>query len=642
MEASSETSHAFDDEAWTAYKTAVDEMMTSTRVLKNDKPENLEEAKAALLSKNLLPLNTTTTTTTSQLSGTTTTTTIAQQTRDQWTTQAADYKEHYNLTKQQFNFCMRVLVYLGDYCAKRRITAPIQVAWEKLKESGIIPAENAFSTYMYILGTDNACRDSLLEVAKMHDALFAPNEKTVTLRIKTLIAKNEIAQAEEILSSLKNISDDGDVQKLRTFLPILDHYCANGDCKSILRIYRDMRESSRVHFDVDTYTLILCTLAEEGCFSANASPIEDAAKAGFNATCGPMLFDQLVAELAEDLLELTEDSCRSLSTSLSKSICPKDLVDEDQLPLLQNATQPNSSPLVVGRTKIDLETALCPATGAKLRLINLDEEQRQHVHDTLIEMAELQFLEFTKNRKHPVDENGNKGLEELTKFSEWLDNREGEPFTVVVDGPNIGFFGYGSFHYSQVKAIVDELERMGEKPLVTMPNKYIGPSFFLRKGQHQRLADKDLLYIEKLKEEQKLYVVPQLCLDDYYWMLASVSNQTCSRQGQDLRVPVSSNEGRFPGVRPILVTNDQMRDHKLDLLEPREFRRWCSCHIVNYNLLKTNADEWEDRQVKLFPADFFSREIQCNPWGENADRHAWHFPVTEWDGSDRFLVSIAR
>ena len=216
-------------------------------------------------------------------------------------------------------------------------------------------------------------------------------------------------------------------------------------------------------------------------------------------------------------------------------------------------------------------------------------------------------------------------------------------FCVPLDGPNIGFFGFGKFHYSQVKAIVEELERMGEKPLVTMPQKYIGSSFHLRKhGQQQHLAEKDLAYIEKLQQDQKMYVVPQLCLDDYYWILASVSNQTVSRQGQDLRVAASSDNERFPGVRPILVTNDQMRDHKLELLEPREFRRWCSCHIVNYSILKSDSDEWGRREVRLFPADFFSREIQVNPWAEDEERLAWHFPVTEWDGPDRFLISIAR
>lgn len=195
-ESLSEVSHAFEgeDEAWDAYTLAIEEMLKSTRVLKKDKLEDLDEAKSALLSRRLLPLNNTA----SQLSSTAA--------RDDWKKQAENYKEHYALTEPQFQFIKRALVYLGDYCARQRITAPIHVGWEKMKESGIVPPENAFSTYMYILGTecdDNACRDSLMEVAKLHDAFYQPNEKTITLQIKTLIAKNAVAEAEEMLFSLK-------------------------------------------------------------------------------------------------------------------------------------------------------------------------------------------------------------------------------------------------------------------------------------------------------------------------------------------------------------------------------------------------------------------------------------------------------
>jgi len=90
----------------------------------------------------------------------------------------------------------------------------------------------------------------------------------------------------------------------------------------------------------------------------------------------------------------------------------------------------------------------------------------------------------------------------------------------------------------------------------------------------------------------------------------------------------------------MLITNDQMRDHKLDLLEPREFRRWCSCHIVNYNLSAYDSDEWnDDRNVAFAPADFFSREIQGNP-PEHEDGMVWHFPVIGWEEPSRFCVWI--
>jgi hypothetical protein len=141
-----------------------------------------------------------------------------------------------------------------------------------------------------------------------------------------------------------------------------------------------------------------------------------------------------------------------------------------------------------------------------------------------------------------------------------------------------------------------------------------------------------------------MYVVPTRCLDDYYWMLASVANQSIAREQNGncrLVVPPNDESGRLPGLRPLLISNDQMRDHKLDLLEPRDFRRWCSCHIVNYNLSLFGESEWEKRHVELRPADFFSREIQGNNHG-SGEGLVWHFPVSEWAEPDRLCIYINR
>lgn len=146
----------------------------------------------------------------------------------------------------------------------------------------------------------------------------------------------------------------------------------------------------------------------------------------------------------------------------------------------------------------------------------------------------------------------------------------------------------------------------------------------------------------RLDENGMLFVVPRLCLDDYYWMLGSVSNQTIARQHEDLTVPIGDFQGRFPGMRPMLVTNDKMRDHKLDLLGPREFRRWCSCHIVNYNVSAYEGDEWSiTREVRFSPADFYSREIQGNPL-QSGKGNVWHFPVRNMEETDWLCLYIAR
>lgn len=125
-------------------------------------------------------------------------------------------------------------------------------------------------------------------------------------------------------------------------------------------------------------------------------------------------------------------------------------------------------------------------------------------------------------------------------------------------------------------------------------------------------------------------------------MLASVSNQTNARKSCNLKVPIENTEGRFPGLRPILVTNDKMRDHRLRLLEDREFRRWLSCHIVNYNISSTApaSEEWTSNpRISFVPADFYSREIQGNP-SRDGRCTAWHFPVSEWDRNELFCVCI--
>ena len=142
------------------------------------------------------------------------------------------------------------------------------------------------------------------------------------------------------------------------------------------------------------------------------------------------------------------------------------------------------------------------------------------------------------------------------------------------------------------------------------------------------------------------FQVPPRCLDDFYWMLASISDQTTSRNGQDLSVSNNDPNGRFPGTRPMLITNDQMRDHRFELLEPRLFRRWYGCHIVNYNFTAfVLGESTPNNEIGFSQADFFSREIQGNPcpasdkenqWGGQA----WHFPVNDWELDERFVIRI--
>lgn len=107
-----------------------------------------------------------------------------------------------NLNEAQYQYAIRILTYMGDFCAKRGLAAPLRVAWYKLREAGMIPRENCISTYMYALSLDEETEVLSGEVAAFHDLLFEASENTVYLRIKSLVGKGNAVGAEVLLESL--------------------------------------------------------------------------------------------------------------------------------------------------------------------------------------------------------------------------------------------------------------------------------------------------------------------------------------------------------------------------------------------------------------------------------------------------------
>lgn len=113
------------------------------------------------------------------------------------------------LSSAQQKLALRVLGYIGNYCAKKRSCVPLRIGWYKLKEMGASPRENVLSTYLYGLALveekmpEIPMRISLPEeVAAFHDSLFQPTEKTLTLRIKALVQKGDAMGAERLLEMM--------------------------------------------------------------------------------------------------------------------------------------------------------------------------------------------------------------------------------------------------------------------------------------------------------------------------------------------------------------------------------------------------------------------------------------------------------
>lgn len=198
----------------------------------------------------------------------------------------------------------------------------------------------------------------------------------------------------------------------------MEYYCNKGDGPAILRLFRNMRQSTGVFFDSDVYALIIGSLARFRFFCVDGVPIEGARDVGFSSTHGPELFDEIALEMADDLLELSEVAATNIMNGFLEGFAESnDSVDFDGIPTISDA--PTSAAIITGRVDIDDKTAKCPVSEAKLRLFALDDTQRQHVHDTLLEMAQLKYMEFTKKKPNSTEDK-NYGFEELFHFSEWL------------------------------------------------------------------------------------------------------------------------------------------------------------------------------------------------------------------------------
>ena len=181
-------------------------------------------------------------------------------------------------------------------------------------------------------------------------------------------------------------------------------------------------DSCGVYLDADTYAMIIGSLARFGWFTKESMPIEGFHEAGFTSSHGPQLFDEVMGHMADDILELTESSAKQVALDILTGF--GELPDSDgilEIPNINCRRDSRSIGVHFGRVDIGISTGICPASGAKLRLFRLDEEQRQHVHNTLLEMARMSYQEFTKNRQKGDDEDQDYGFRQLAQFSQWLE-----------------------------------------------------------------------------------------------------------------------------------------------------------------------------------------------------------------------------
>lgn len=574
---------------------------------------------------------------------------------------------------KQYQMFQGAMLKAGNICARNGLGQPVELLWLKIREAAIVD-KNLLQTVLHVASTfspgnrrkralygkysgasimhilegastemdpseveDEDLTDIVDEMAVYHDLRFEPTEQSLLVRSRLLIAQGRARDAEDLLTAHSART----ALHLRSFLPVLRMYLERGELGSALRVYRKMREISPVQLDAETYVQLIASMAEHGGFRPSAPPIENVHSLGFQAASGPQLLDELVAEMKEEIIEIPSALARRLHNAFAEGFPDSGLEKLTSLAPLKTSEEPvQSHELVLADlVPIDPFTGQCRRSGVTLRLEHLADPDILQLKNGIMELASDRRNQFLDGRDkgRSTDRRGD-AVEHLNSFFRWLDRREGEPYTVIIDGSNVAYymqnFETGRFSYHQIEFVMDALEKAGEYPLVVLPRKYTLDLFSVSVGTNsgtsswkQRLTSAEKRIRNKLMDSDNIAVVPPGFLDDYYWILASVSKQTTSRNGRDLTVPPDDPSLRWPGTRPVLMTNDQMRDHKLGMLEPMIFRRWYSNYIVNYNFPAFVGSECSHPEIGFSPADFFSREIQRNQTSDGDN--AWHFPISD-------------
>lgn len=462
---------------------------------------------------------------------------------------------HLGFTERQRKIASGGMFQVSNMCAKNGKGLPLTVIWEKVKESGmtdklllhnlmyvsatfftgsvksrrkrrsryghlvgiasILDVLDLDADNQHIIDDDDDIVDLTDEIAIYHDLLYAPTEQSINIRVKLLVAQGLAKEAEQLLDEHSNGEAD---LRLRSYTPVLLLYLELRDLGSALRLYKTMRSMVTVHLDVETYIHLIAGFAEQKQFCVDAKPMDVASELGYQHVSGPGLFNELVEELKSENFEISESSARRLFNALSIGFPDYAPSDESfYTPVVSNDPVDNKE-LFVSRVCIDLSSGICPKSGIKLRLIQLKDEEKKKLINGIVSLAktlQTRLLEkYNNNQASGVAADQN-----LTDFYKWLDRRQGEPFTILVDGANVGYYNQnfedGRFSYHQLKFVVDYLEKLGENVLVVLPNKYTKDSFSVSTKvsgpvafRHQQLTSSEMAIRNDLWHREKLVRIP--------------------------------------------------------------------------------------------------------------------------------------
>lgn len=160
------------------------------------------------------------------------------------------------------------------------------------------------------------------------------------------------------------------------------------------------------------------------CCRSNAVEIEGISELGYKNPSGPHLFDELMKEIADDVMEISSASARRLYNAIAEGFQGHNNNNHDLKPihslagLTTDSTEAKPDELIASRVAVGetTRTGICPRSGVKLQLMKLEKHQRKQLHNSLIQLSNTRFEEFSG--KHSAVDHAAK---HLNSFADWLE-----------------------------------------------------------------------------------------------------------------------------------------------------------------------------------------------------------------------------
>ncbi|KAM5567403.1 proteinaceous RNase P 1, chloroplastic/mitochondrial [Rosa sericea] len=452
-----------------------------------------------------------------------------------------------------------VLKHNLDMCSRHGQVVEALRLYDEARSNGVPLSLHHYNVLLYLCSSDGEDADVGLRrgfeiFRQMVEDKVVPNEATFTnaARLSAAAADPEMA-----FSLVKQMKVFGIPPKLRSYGPALFGFCKKGEAERA--------------YEVDAHMVESGVVAEEPEISALLKISSDLRK-------GEKVYEMMqrlrsgVRQVGESTAEVVEEWFKS-EEAARVGVERWDVKKVREGVLRGGGGWHGQGWLGSGewkvvRTQMD-EAGTCSACRQKLVCIDIDPKETENFAVSLSKLA--------NQREVRAD---------FAQFQEWL-KRHG-PFDAIIDGANVGLSNQHNFSFSQLKNVVNRLQKMS--PVKRLPLVILHKSR-TTSGPAQNPRNKALL--ESWKKSGALYATPSGSNDDWYWLYAAVS------------------------CKGLLVTNDEMRDHLFQLLGTNFFPRWKEKHQVRVSVSRLG--------LNLHMPPPYSIVIQESEDGR------WHVPTTTGD-----------